>query len=58
MEIGHKLSFGKFDWRVIDVQNDMVLIITENIIETKNINIGSKVMMKTTLNVQQFLMAI
>ena len=36
MEIGHKLSFGKFDWRVIDVQNNMVLIITENIIETRS----------------------
>ena len=32
---GEILQFGGFDWRVLDVQGDKVLIITENVIERR-----------------------
>ena len=35
MQIGDRISFGKYDWRVLDIQNNTALIITENIIETR-----------------------
>jgi len=36
MQVGDKISFGKFDWRVLDTQNSKALIITDNIIETRS----------------------
>lgn len=33
MQVGDKLSFGSYDFRVLDIQNDRALIITECIIE-------------------------
>ena len=36
MQAGDKISFGKFDWCVLDIQNNMALIITENIVETRS----------------------
>ena len=36
MVIGNIISFGKYDWRVLDVQDSKALIITENIIETRS----------------------
>ena len=33
MHIGDKISFGCYDWRVLDIKNNMALIITEHIIE-------------------------
>ena len=36
MQIGDIISFGSYDWRVIDVQNDKALIISEGIIEQRS----------------------
>ena len=38
MQIGDKIIFGKYEWRVLDVQSNMSLIITEDIIETRPYN--------------------
>ena len=35
MQTGEKLLFGKFEWRVLAVQDDRALIITESIIEQR-----------------------
>lgn len=35
-EIGDKLEFGHYKWRVLDVQNNKILIITEYIIEQRS----------------------
>lgn len=35
MRIGDKIIFGKYEWRVLDVQDDAALIITEYIIEQR-----------------------
>ncbi len=35
MQVGDKISFGSYDWRVLDIQNNTVLIITECIIEQR-----------------------
>jgi hypothetical protein len=35
MQIGDILSFGSYKWRVLDIQNDTALIITEEIIEQR-----------------------
>ena len=35
MQIGDKIRFGRYDWRVLDIQNDMALIITDEIIEQR-----------------------
>ncbi|WP_070000996.1 DUF6273 domain-containing protein [Cellulosilyticum sp. I15G10I2] len=35
MQVGDKISFGCYDWRVLDIQNDVALIITECIIEQR-----------------------
>ena len=36
MQTGDKIVFGEYEWRVLDVQNNMGLILTENIIETRS----------------------
>ncbi|MFA6943064.1 MAG: DUF6273 domain-containing protein, partial [Bacilli bacterium] len=36
MKKGDKIRFGKYFWRIIDVQTDKVLIITDEIIEQRN----------------------
>ena len=36
MEVGDKISFGSYDWRVLDIQNNTALIITEYIIEQRS----------------------
>jgi hypothetical protein len=36
MQIGDKISFGNYDWRVLDIQNNKALIITEYIIEQRS----------------------
>jgi len=35
MQVGDKISFGCYDWRVLDIQNNVALIITECIIEQR-----------------------
>ena len=35
MQIGDKIKFGNYEWRVLDIQNNTALVITENIIETR-----------------------
>ena len=35
MKVGDKISFGSYDWRVLDIQNNTALIITECIIEQR-----------------------
>ena len=35
MQVGDKISFGCYDWRVLDIQSNMALIITECIIEQR-----------------------
>jgi hypothetical protein len=36
MQIGDKTVFGRYEWRVLDVQTDTVLIITEHIIAQRS----------------------
>lgn len=36
MEIGNIIQFGNYDWRVLDVQNNCFLMITEHIIEQRS----------------------
>lgn len=38
IKIGSSLSFGGYDWRILDIQNDTALIITEYIIEQQPYN--------------------
>lgn len=35
MQVEDKISFGSYDWRVLDIQNNTALIITEYIIEQR-----------------------
>ncbi len=35
MQVGDKIVFDKYEWRVLDIQNNTALIITENIIEQR-----------------------
>lgn len=35
MQLGDKIRLGRYEWRVLDIQNDMVLIITDEIIEQR-----------------------
>ena len=35
MQVGDKISFGSYDWRVLNIQNNTALIITECIIEQR-----------------------
>ena len=35
MQLGDQISFGSYDWRVLDIQNNTALIITECIIEQR-----------------------
>jgi len=35
MQIGDKISFGSYDWQVLDIQNNRALMITEHIIEQR-----------------------
>jgi hypothetical protein len=35
MQVQDKISFGSYDWRVLDIQNNTALIITEYIIEQR-----------------------
>lgn len=35
MQIGDKITFGKYEWRVLDIQDKRALIITENIIDQR-----------------------
>ena len=35
MQEGEKMTFGKYEWRVLDVQDDSALVITEHIIEQR-----------------------
>lgn len=36
MQVGDKIIFGEYEWRVLDIQNNTALIITENIIEQRS----------------------
>lgn len=36
ISIGSPMTFGGFNWRILDVKNNMALIITENIIEQRS----------------------
>ena len=36
MQIGDKIKFNIYEWRILDIHENMVLIITENIIETRS----------------------
>ena len=35
MQIGDKITFGKYEWRVLDIQDNTALLITEYIIEQR-----------------------
>lgn len=35
MKIGDKIWFGSYEWRILDVQNDIALIVTECIVEQR-----------------------
>ncbi len=36
MQVGDKISFGSYDWRVLDIISDRALVITEYIIEQRS----------------------
>ncbi|MCL1823641.1 MAG: DUF6273 domain-containing protein [Oscillospiraceae bacterium] len=36
MQAGDKIVFGEYNWRVLDIQNNIALIITDTIIETRS----------------------
>lgn len=35
MDIGDRIAFDRYEWRVLDIQNNMALVITENIVEQR-----------------------
>ncbi len=35
MQVGDKIVFDRYEWRVLDIQNNTVLIITEDIVEQR-----------------------
>jgi len=35
MQVGDKVVFGKYEWRVLDIQNSAVLVITDEIVELR-----------------------
>lgn len=35
MQVGEKILFDKYQWRVLDIQNNMALLITEDILELR-----------------------
>ena len=35
MQVGDKIIFGEYEWRVLDIQNNAALIITEEVIEVR-----------------------
>ena len=35
MQAGDRIAFGRYEWRVLDIQNDVALIISEDIIEKR-----------------------
>lgn len=35
MQVGEKTVFGRYEWRVLDIQNNAALIITEDIVEKR-----------------------
>ena len=36
MKIGEKLVFGEYEWRILDIQEDRILILAEEIIEQRD----------------------
>ncbi len=36
MQVGDKISFGSYDWQVLDIQQDRALLVTECIIEQRS----------------------
>ncbi|HET6784583.1 MAG TPA: DUF6273 domain-containing protein [Erysipelotrichaceae bacterium] len=36
MNIGDKISFGKYEWRILDIREDRILILTDEIIELRD----------------------
>lgn len=36
MKIGNKINFGEYEWRILEVQQDKILIVTEEIIEQRD----------------------
>jgi hypothetical protein len=35
MQVGDKIVFGQYEWRVLEIQNNVALIITEYIIDQR-----------------------
>lgn len=35
MKINDSIKFGDFEWRILDIQRDRILIITESIVEER-----------------------
>lgn len=35
MQVGDKIVFDRYQWRILDIQNNMALIITEDIVEQR-----------------------
>ena len=35
MQVGDIVTFGSYDWRVLDIQNDTALMVTQCIIEQR-----------------------
>ena len=35
MQVGDKIVFDRYEWRILDIQNNTALIITEDIVEQR-----------------------
>lgn len=54
-DIGSVIEFGGYNWRVLDVQDDRVLIITENVIRTRAYHDIEEDVTWATSNIRQYL---
>jgi len=54
-EVGDVIPFGGYDWRVLDVQNNKALIITENVIERIPYDVKYKAVTWETCTIREYL---
>lgn len=55
MQAGDNISFGSYDWRVLDIQNNTALIITEHIIEQRIYHEASKDITRADCSLRKYL---
>ena len=55
LQVGSVIQFGGYDWRVLDVQGNKALIITEHIIEQRPYNVDNKDVTWETCTLREYL---